>query len=68
MSDTQKKEIGLDLSACNGCTGCIDLNPDIFGWDDNTERPFLIKSEATEEEIADAIMCCPGECIFFLDD
>ncbi|GAB7023016.1 4Fe-4S domain-containing protein [Salidesulfovibrio brasiliensis] len=68
MSDSKKKEVGLDLSGCNGCYGCVDLNPEVFGWDDGTEKPFLVKPEATEEEIAEAAMCCPGDCIFLVDD
>jgi len=69
MSDTRTKhEISLDLSECNCCMGCIDLNPEIFGWDDNTDRPFLIAGKATEKEIRDALSCCPGDCISLLSE
>lgn len=67
MSD-KKKEIILDLSECNSCTGCTDLNPEIFGWDDDQNKPFLKRFEATEEEIRDSISCCPGDCISLKDD
>lgn len=68
MTESKKHDIGLDLGACNGCYGCVDLNPEIFGWDDDSERPFLIRQEATRDEVAEAIACCPGDCIFLEDE
>lgn len=62
-------DILFELSECNNCMGCIDLNPEIFGWDENTDRPYLKKNKATEDEIRDALSCCPGDCISLaLDD
>lgn len=61
--ENEKKTIHLEPSSCNGCEGCIELNPEIFGWDDATDRPFLITNEASEEEIRDVMACCPGSCI-----
>ncbi|WP_147821126.1 ferredoxin [Salidesulfovibrio onnuriiensis] len=60
---TQLREVSLEPMACNGCRGCIELNPDIFGWDDLSDRPFLITDKADEEDIRDAMTCCPGDCI-----
>jgi ferredoxin len=41
----------------------VDLNPDIFEWDETTDRPIVIRPEATIQEVQDAMNCCPGECI-----
>ncbi len=62
MSD-KKNEIIMDMGPCNGCAGCSELNPDIFGWDEDQGRPYLKKTHATKEEIQDALSCCPGDCI-----
>ena len=62
MSD-QEQEIILDLGPCTGCTGCHELCPKIFGWDENTDRPCLKRTTATPEEIRDAMAACPGDCI-----
>lgn len=62
-NDQKRREIILDLGECNCCMGCIDLNPEIFGWDDASQRPSLIVSKASEDEIWDVLSCCPGDCI-----
>ncbi|KAB1443499.1 ferredoxin [Pseudodesulfovibrio senegalensis] len=60
---TNTQHVELDLVHCNGCQGCVDLNPDIFEWDETTDRPIVIRPEATIQEVQDAMNCCPGECI-----
>jgi len=60
---SKKRHVELDLGTCNGCQGCVDLNPDIFAWDEATDRPLVVKAKATLEEIQDALNCCPGDCI-----
>ena len=62
MADNER-EIILDLGTCTACTGCVELCPDIFGWDENTDRPYLKRTRATPEELQDVIAVCPGDCI-----
>ena len=66
MSDEQR-EIILDLGPCTACTGCRELCPEIFDWDENTDRPCLKRSTATEEELRDIVASCPGDCISLLE-
>lgn len=61
------REITLDTGRCNGCLGCVGLNPDVFGWDENLGLPFLKRDRATPEEINEALTCCPKQCIGFAD-
>lgn len=67
MSETTH-EILLDLGPCHGCSGCHEMCPEIFGWDDDNDRPYLKRPDATEEEIREALSLCPKECIQLADD
>ncbi|MBU1610637.1 MAG: ferredoxin [Proteobacteria bacterium] len=68
MSHTEtSKEIGLDLAHCSCCQGCVEINPDIFEWDDNNDMPHLLKDKATEEELQEIMACCPKDCIYLLE-
>lgn len=69
MNDTNRKRpLSLDLGPCHGCMGCVEMCPEIVGWDDETERPYLKRQEATEEEIRDAMSCCPKDCFEFTEE
>lgn len=47
--------------------GCIDLNPDVFQWDDALDMPYVCRSKVTEEEVRDIMNSCPEGCIVFVD-
>lgn len=63
MADDSLHEVLLDLSRCNACSGCCEICPDIFQWDDNTGRPTLKRQLATYDEVREAISLCPKRCI-----
>lgn len=65
---TQYREVAIELGDCRSCQGCIDMNPDIFEWDDDLNMPYVCRSKVTEEEVRDIINCCPEDCIIFVDD
>ncbi|OIO05360.1 MAG: hypothetical protein AUJ49_01450 [Desulfovibrionaceae bacterium CG1_02_65_16] len=56
-------EVLLDLSRCNACSGCAEICPEIFGWDDGPGRPYLKRQYATHDEVREAISLCPKRCI-----
>jgi len=56
-------EVLMDLSRCNACSGCCEICPDIFEWDDDLERPNLRRHKATHDEVREAIALCPKRCI-----
>jgi len=63
MADETLHEVLLDPSRCNACTGCSEICPEVFGWDDDMERPVLKRQLATHEEVREAIALCPKRCI-----
>ncbi|MEF2144889.1 MAG: ferredoxin [Desulfovibrionaceae bacterium] len=60
--DTKQREIILDQGRCHGCMGCHEMCPALIGWDEENDRPILKKNKATEEEIQEAMACCPKDC------
>ena len=56
-------EVFIDRSECNACSGCCDICPDVFEWDDAEGRPCLKSQHATHDEVREAIALCPRRCI-----
>ncbi|MBU1040325.1 MAG: ferredoxin [Proteobacteria bacterium] len=56
-------EVLVDPSECNACSGCCDICPEIFEWDDDLGRPSLKRQFATHDEVREAISLCPRRCI-----
>ncbi|MFH1912702.1 MAG: ferredoxin [Pseudomonadota bacterium] len=67
-ADTIMREVAIELGDCRCCRGCIDLNPDVFEWDEVLDMPFVNRSEVSEDEIQDIMNCCPEGCIVFVDE
>ncbi|MEF2229359.1 MAG: ferredoxin [Pseudodesulfovibrio sp.] len=66
--DTKYREVAIELGDCRGCQGCIDLNPDVFEWDETLDMPYVCRSRVTEDEVRDIMNTCPEGCIVFVDD
>lgn len=60
-----KRPLTLDLSRCHGCMGCVEMCPEVVGWDEANQRPFLKRLEVSEEEIREAMANCPKDCFEF---
>lgn len=67
-TDTTYREVAIELGDCRSCQGCIDLNPDVFEWDEALDMPFVCRSKVTEEEVRDIMNTCPEGCIVFVDN
>lgn len=63
LQNDMHHEVLLDLSRCNACSGCCEICPEIFEWDEDQERPCLKRQEATHDEVREAIALCPKRCI-----
>lgn len=61
------REVAIELGDCRSCQGCIDLNPDVFQWDEALDMPYVSRSEVTEDEVRDIMNSCPEGCIVFVD-
>ena len=58
------KKVYIDTGECIGCESCVELCPDVFEFDDASEKAKVILSEGGDEDcIEEAISTCPVECI-----
>lgn len=65
MSDSSQHpvETTLNLERCTGCQACVELCPEVFGWDETLELPFLKAGRGTDEDLRKAAAYCPKDCI-----
>lgn len=60
------KKVTIDMDECVGCQACVELCPDVFGFDEDAEKAKVILDEGGPENcIQEAIDSCPVECIHF---
>ncbi|MCU0557023.1 MAG: ferredoxin [Desulfobacterales bacterium] len=58
------KKVYIDTEECIGCESCVELCPEVFGFDEDSEKAHVIMPEGGSEECIDeAIETCPVECI-----
>ena len=58
------KKVTIDTDECVGCQACVELCPDVFGFDEDAEKAKVILDEGGPEDcIQEAIDSCPVECI-----
>jgi ferredoxin len=61
-------KVTIDQDACSGCQTCVEICPDVFAFDEDTETAYVKMEEGgPEDEIQEAIDTCPEECIFWED-
>ncbi len=56
------REVLLSPGACTGCGACLELAPDIVGWREGDERPFLISDVAPDGVLTELMAFCPEGC------
>ena len=58
------KKVFIETEECIGCETCVELCPDVFGFDEVEEKAVVIQAEGGPEDCIDeAIDTCPVECI-----
>jgi len=58
----------IDTDECIGCESCVELCPEVFGFNYDEEKAEVILPEGGPEEcIEEAMDACPEECIHFQD-
>jgi ferredoxin len=63
------KKVIIDTDECIGCESCVELCPEVFEFDEETEKAKVIKAKVGSEDcIEEAIETCPVECIFWEED
>jgi ferredoxin len=55
------KKVYIETEESIGCESCVELCPEVFGFDDDAEKAFVIMPEGGPEACVDeAIETCPG--------
>jgi len=61
---TMSKQVIIDTDECIGCQSCVEICPDVFGFNDDDNKAFVINPDGGSIECADeAAASCPAECI-----
>ncbi len=60
------KVVEIDEEECVGCETCVELCPDIFGFNEDDEKAYVKLAEGGDEDCIDEAMgSCPAECISY---
>jgi ferredoxin len=63
------KRVVIDSEECVGCQTCVELCPEVFAFDEASEKAEVVKAEGGPEDcIEEAITSCPVECIRWEED
>jgi ferredoxin len=57
------KCVVIDEDECVGCESCVELCPEVFEFDEDTGKAKVIKPDAVDDCIQEAMDSCPVECI-----
>ncbi len=59
------KKVRIDEDECIGCESCVEICPDVFSFNDDTDKAEVIDENMADEDCVDeAVASCPVECIF----
>ena len=62
---TMAKEVVIDIDECIGCETCVELCPEVFAFNEDDEKAYVIKPEGGPDCVDEAIGSCPAGCITF---
>ena len=58
------KKITIDKDECIGCQSCVEICPDVFGFDDDEEKAYVLEDFDDSADCAEeAQASCPADCI-----
>ncbi|MBM9613875.1 ferredoxin [Desulfobulbus rhabdoformis] len=58
------KQVEIEKDECIGCETCVELCPEIFAFNDDENKAYVIMPEGGDEDcINEAMAACPAECI-----
>ena len=62
------KIVVIDTEECIGCESCVEICPEVFGFNEAEEKAEVIMPEDGPEDcIEDAMDTCPVECIHYIE-
>ncbi len=57
-------KIVIDTDECIGCEACVETCPEVFAFNDDGEKAYVIEgADAGADCVDEAIASCPSECI-----
>lgn len=57
-------KVSIDADECIGCETCVELCPDVFSFNSDTEKAEVRSDAAGDEDCAEeAAASCPASCI-----
>ncbi len=57
-------KVRIDDDECIGCESCVELCPDVFRFNGDTDKAEVIDEDMGGEEcVEEAVASCPAECI-----
>ena len=60
------REIVIDTEECLGCESCVEICPEIFGFNETEQKAYVKQLEGCSvEQIQEAVDNCPASCINF---
>jgi ferredoxin len=62
------KHIVIDETECEGCETCVELCPDVFEFDEDSQKAKVIAPESDDECVEEAMDSCPVDCISWEED
>ncbi len=64
-----KKIPVVDLGRCTKCDGCIEVAPEVFGYNEAAGYIEVIDlAEYPVEKVDEAIKICPADCIVWEEE
>jgi len=58
------KEVVINEDECLGCGACVELCPEIFAFNDDENKAYVIEAESEDQDCIDEAMAsCPASCI-----
>jgi len=58
------KHVKIDTDECIGCQSCVEICPEVFDFNDETEKAFVINPDGGDVDCAEeAASSCPASCI-----
>lgn len=58
----------IETDECIGCESCVELCPEVFGFDEKAEKAVVILPEGGPKDcIEEAMATCPVECIHWAE-
>jgi len=57
-------QVIIDEEECISCESCVELCPSVFGWNEDSEKAFVIDGADPDADcVEEAVASCPAECI-----